>query len=68
MRADSYHAIRLMDLALTGWVATWVHSQELQQRMLDHVAHKQAQLLFAVLTEWRWQAERLRRKRARMDM
>lgn len=68
LRADSYKALRLLDLALTAWTSVWTESQELAQKAAFFLVGRQAELKVLVLREWREQAVRLKLKRERLEM
>lgn len=68
MRGDSYHAIRLLDIALTGWISIWVEGQELRQKAWLYIAARQEELKLVALREWCWAAARRRMKREQLEM
>jgi hypothetical protein len=68
LRADSYRALRLLDLALTAWTSVWTESQELAQKASFILVGRQAELKVLVLREWQEQAVRLKLKRERLEM
>lgn len=68
LRADSYHALRLLDLALTSWTSVWAESQELAQKATFFLTGRQAELKVLVLREWAAEAAKLKLKRERMEM
>lgn len=68
LRADSYHALRLLDLALTSWSSVWAESQEFAQKAAFCHAGKQEELKVLVIREWGPEAARLRLKRERLEM
>lgn len=68
LRADSYQALRLLDLCLTGWGSVWAESQEFAQKAAFYLAGKQEELKVMVLRAWGPEAARLRLKRERLEM
>lgn len=68
LRADSYQALRLLDLALTSWSSVWAESQELAQKAAFYLAGKQGELKVLVLRAWGPEAARQRLKRERLEM
>jgi sensor histidine kinase regulating citrate/malate metabolism len=68
LRADSYHTIRVMDLALTGWVSFWVEAQELQQKAAFFRERREVEQRMALLRAWQQHAARLRKKRHSREM
>lgn len=68
LRADSYRALQLLDLALTSWSSVWAESQELAQKAAFYLAGRQAEQRVLVLRAWGPEAARLRLKRERLEM
>lgn len=68
LRGASYHALRLMDLALTSWTSVWVEAQELKQKAAFYIVGHQAQLKVQMLRVWKEEAAWIRLKRQRMEM
>lgn len=68
LRADSYKALRLLDLVLTGWSSIWAEGQEFAQKAAFYLAGKQAELKVLVLRAWGPEAARLRLKREHLEM
>jgi hypothetical protein len=68
LRADSYRALRLLDLSLTSWSSVWTESQEFSQKAAFFLAGKKEELKVLVLRAWGPEAARLRLKRERLEM
>lgn len=68
LRADSYRALRLLDLCLTGWSSVWAENQVFAQKAAFFLAAKQEELKVVVLRAWGPEASRLRLKRERFEM
>lgn len=68
LRADSYRALRLLDLALTSWSSVWAEGQEFAQMAAFFLAGKQSELRVLVLRAWGPEAARLRLKREHLEM
>jgi len=68
LRADSYRALRLLDLALTSWSSVWAEGQEFAQKAAFFLAGRQSELQVLVLRAWGPQAARLRLKREHLEM
>lgn len=68
LRADSYRALRLLDLALTSWSSVWAEGQEFAQKAAFFLAGRQSELQVLVLRAWGPEAARLRLKREHLEM
>lgn len=68
VRADAYHAARLLDAGLTAWTSHWAEGHELRQRAAFYTAARRQRLLEAAFRGWFEEAGRQRIKRQHMEM